>query len=196
LQGRAEATRRIFLLQLYTGQRVSDIFTIEPHEIQYNKQRRVYLWTHVQKKTGKQVVIPLTDPAVKLLKPFGLSETTHFAKGRFLSISQSGYQMSVSAMCTQAGLVDYVPVYRDGISIERVKSTLVTSHTARRTFITQSLLRGVPPHVVMAITGHTNFASFQKYIRFIQRETESRILEAWSNEDSNLNEKKIRLAVG
>ena len=40
----------------------------------------------------------------------------------------------------------------------------ISSHTARRSFATIALDSGVPPHVVMAITGHKQESNFRKYV--------------------------------
>jgi integrase len=40
----------------------------------------------------------------------------------------------------------------------------LTSHVARRTFVTLSLEKGMRPEVVMSITGHRSFKTMKKYI--------------------------------
>lgn len=47
---------------------------------------------------------------------------------------------------------EYIPKYK-----------LIGSHTARRTFVTVNLLRGIPIHELMRASGHTSYSSFQKY---------------------------------
>ena len=55
------------------------------------------------------------------------------------------------------------------ITISEPKYNLVTTHTARRTFITLSLEKGMRPEVVMKITGHKDWKSFKKYIKIVER---------------------------
>jgi integrase len=50
------------------------------------------------------------------------------------------------------------------------KWQLVSSHTARRTFITQSLAKGMKPYNTMKMTGHSSMRSFEKYIRLTEQE--------------------------
>ncbi|MBM2813808.1 MAG: hypothetical protein HW421_570 [Ignavibacteria bacterium] len=42
---------------------------------------------------------------------------------------------------------------------------LITTQTARRTFVTLSLERGLRPETVMEITGHSDYKTFKKYIK-------------------------------
>lgn len=44
------------------------------------------------------------------------------------------------------------------------KYELITTHTARRTFICNALMMGIPPQVVMQWTGHRNYAAMRPYI--------------------------------
>ena len=44
------------------------------------------------------------------------------------------------------------------------KHEFVTTHTARRTFVTLALEAGVRPEVVMRITGHKSLAAFRRYV--------------------------------
>jgi integrase len=45
------------------------------------------------------------------------------------------------------------------------KYKLITTHTARRIFVTQSLERGIRPEVVMKITGHKDYKTMMRYVK-------------------------------
>lgn len=68
-----------------------------------------------------------------------------------------------------AGIKEEIEVIeKKGYETKRVrykKYQLVSTHTARRTFATNSILSGVPKHVVMLQTGHKTEAAFNRYIR-------------------------------
>ena len=49
------------------------------------------------------------------------------------------------------------------VEIKEPKYNLMTSHTARRTFVTLSLEKGMRPETVMEITGHKDYKMFKKY---------------------------------
>lgn len=44
------------------------------------------------------------------------------------------------------------------------KHTVISSHTARRTFISNAIGMGIPPDVIMKWTGHKNYKSMKPYI--------------------------------
>jgi len=46
---------------------------------------------------------------------------------------------------------------------------LISSHTARRTFITQCLERGIPPEVVMGYTGHKDIRTMMIYVGITEK---------------------------
>ena len=43
------------------------------------------------------------------------------------------------------------------------KADLISSHVARRSFVTIAVAKGVPLKVIMAITGHKNESELNKY---------------------------------
>jgi integrase len=49
------------------------------------------------------------------------------------------------------------------------KRELVTTHIARRTFVTLALEKGIRPEVVMSITGHKDYKTFKKYIKITDK---------------------------
>ena len=57
------------------------------------------------------------------------------------------------------------------------KSQLVSSHTGRRTYITNCLLQGIRPHILMKTTGHKKIGTLLKY----NRETDSNIFNEYES---------------
>ena len=69
------------------------------------------------------------------------------------------------------------------IGNERVEETkprylLISSHTARRTFITNLIFKKVAPEIIMKITGHKTRKSFEKYIRITECDAIDKVREA------------------
>ena len=60
------------------------------------------------------------------------------------------------------------------------KHDMISTHTARRTFITISLEKGMRPDIVMSITGHKSYSSFKKYIKLSEKVREQEMNNAWS----------------
>jgi integrase len=50
------------------------------------------------------------------------------------------------------------------LETRKKKWECLKSHTARRTFITRSITKGIPLNVIMGITGHTRIETLTRYI--------------------------------
>jgi site-specific recombinase XerD len=59
------------------------------------------------------------------------------------------------------------------------KWQLVGTHTARRTFITLALERGMRPEVVMKITGHKKLSTMQLYISITNNVMQEEMAQAF-----------------
>jgi integrase len=51
------------------------------------------------------------------------------------------------------------------------KFKLISSHTGRRTFITNSILAGIPLPIIQGITGHKKLSTVQKYIKTSEKDS-------------------------
>ena len=49
------------------------------------------------------------------------------------------------------------------------KYALLSTHTARRTFISNAIMMGIPPQVVMKWTGHSDYKAMKPYIEIADR---------------------------
>ncbi|MGI4751272.1 MAG: hypothetical protein ACRYFB_11610 [Janthinobacterium lividum] len=49
------------------------------------------------------------------------------------------------------------------------KYKFICTHTARRTFVTLCLEKGMRPETVMSITGHKDYKTFKKYIKLTDK---------------------------
>jgi integrase len=74
----------------------------------------------------------------------------------------------VKELCQDAGINADVELikYHHGIRQYHIipKYKLIASHTGRRTFITNSILAGIPLSVIQRITGHKKLVTLQKYV--------------------------------
>jgi hypothetical protein len=59
-----------------------------------------------------------------------------------------------------------ITYYRGNERIDMVypKYELLSTHAARRTFICNALMLGIPPEIVMKWTGHSNYNAMKPYI--------------------------------
>src|ERR1035437_9370104 len=174
---RLQRARDLFLFGCYTGGRFGDLSKIEHQDIRENK------WYLRTGKTRDVLEIPLTDYALTIIARY--SETPY----PLPRLSNQKLNKYIKEVCQEAKIEDIIKTvkYRGNSPeiTEYPKWKEVTTHTARRTFITQSLLRGMKAEVVMSISGHHNYKTFKKYIDITSMDKENAIKNAW-NENKGL----------
>ena len=72
--------------------------------------------------------------------------------------------------------------YRGAEKVEFIepKYKFIGTHTARRTFVTLSLEKGMRPETVMSITGHKDYNTFKKYIKLTDKVKLAEMNNIWS----------------
>ena len=89
------------------------------------------------------------------------------------------FNKEIKEVLSKIGLNDEVKVIkqiRGNNVVKNVpKSKLITSHTGRRTYITNCLLQGIRPHILMKTTGHKKIGTLLKY----NRESDSNIFNEY-----------------
>jgi integrase len=90
---------------------------------------------------------------------------------------------AIKSLCDSAKINQEISIqrYRGATRIDSKipKYDLITTHTARRTFITLSLEKGIRPEVVMSITGHKDYRTFKAYIKITDTVKKESLLNAW-----------------
>ena len=91
----------------------------------------------------------------------------------------------IQKVCKLAGIDTPVKTTKY-IGTERIDETkpkfeLMGTHTARRTFVTLSILQGMKPETVMKITGHSDYKTMQKYLNITNKEAHKEYFKAWGN---------------
>ena len=146
--------RDIFVFGCFTSMRFSDYSKIKESRIRKN---------HIaitQVKTKSSLDIPLNHYSRAILKKWD---------NRIPSISNQKLNEYIKEACKVVGIDEEIEKV-GYIGKERIEKTykkyeLIGSHTARRTFITIALDKGMQPDVVMKITGHKSYKDFAKYIK-------------------------------
>lgn len=146
----------IFLVGLFTGQRASDYARINSNMLtMINDEWFIHLR---QKKTGKDVYIPLDARAKTILDKYG---------GTLPKYCQSDMNVCLSQLCRFIG-------WNQNTGIERYIMNnklsdkfydMVSSHTARRSFVTNAYIAGIDIHSIMAVTGHFSEKVFKRYLK-------------------------------
>lgn len=162
--------RDLFVLQSWCGLRYSDLITLTKDKI---KNNNICL---EQKKTTDKVTIPLFPEFIEIWQRYGeklpIAPTNQF------------YNATIKEACKMAGLTDKVEINKTiggkRISEKKLKYDLVTTHTARRSFITNLSKRGVPHELLMKISGHKTLTAFERYLRAGTEEVANLIRENYS----------------
>ena len=123
--------RDVFCFQCLTGQRFSDIASLNRDDIKDNSW---YLHTY---KTRDIIEIPLTPLAKEILNRYKLNSQP------LPVISQQKTNDYLKELCAIAELNDSITLVRyrgsERVEYKKPKYEFITTHTARRTFVTISL---------------------------------------------------------
>lgn len=165
-----------FLLSCFTGLPYIDMMQLKPEHCKFNRHIGDYLHL-ISRKTRHTLRIPIVNPYVKQI-------IDRIIAGHLHRISNPKMNVYVKELAKMAGISELCEVthFRGSERITRVipKHELVSTHTGRRTFVTQSLERGMRPEVVMQITGHKDEKSFNKYVKITDRHKIEEMKKAWS----------------
>lgn len=154
--------RDLFLIGCWTGLRFSDFNNINKSNIEGN-----FLKVDTQ-KTKARVTIPIQENLRLILDRI---DQIHSISNQKLNsyLKDIGKLAAEDEIGKKAGFNKSVSItkYEKGKQIEQHCDfhSLISSHTARRSFATNMFLLGVPSLVIMAITGHSTERAFLTYIK-------------------------------
>ena len=166
-----ERVRDLFVFECATGLRYSDLCNLKLENIKND-----YLdFTTI--KTGDRLLVPLTNYARQILTKYEGAIPKAIS-----SVKMNKYLKELGQVCGIDESIQQVKI-SGGKRTEKAvpKYTLITTHTARRTFITQSLERGIRPEVIMKITGHKDIKTMMKYVKITDNVVRSEMLKAWDS---------------
>lgn len=164
--------RDIFLLQAYTGMRYGDLLKLEPKH--FDDEIGIIRYTTEKNDTG--CVVPVTRPLQELLERYP-SRLFEFPS-----------QVKVNAYLKELGRLismDKQMLIHSFVGGKRIESAvarheLLTSHVARRTYVTTSLRFGVPEAAIARVTGHAAKGILQQHFIIFDEETiRDMICKAW-----------------
>lgn len=130
-------------------------------------------------KTNKPVRIELNDHSRRILEKWRESDGPKALPQH----SNGCANYVIKKLGETLGINDPVSVtqYYGTQRVDKVypKHQLLSTHTGRRSFICNALALGIPPHVVMAWTGHSSLSAMQPYIA-VASNTRSRAMELFN----------------
>lgn len=153
-----ERARKLFLIGCWTGLRVGNYKNIDPN-IQVVGD---FLYV-IANKGGSKLKIPLHRMVKEIL-----------ADGWPEPMAEQKINDQIKDLGKMAGINEKVIFFKTvgGKRKEFVKPKyeLITTHTARRSFASNLLLRGIPRQYIMAITGHKTERDFNRYTASVQKD--------------------------
>ncbi|MDB4443251.1 site-specific integrase [Saprospiraceae bacterium] len=170
---RLAQVRDTFCLGCFTGLRFSDLENLKPKDIRNNK---IIINTF---KTRETLQIPLNRFAKEIIAKYS-------DEPKFLHIiSNQKMNVYLKEVCKMAKINTPITLtkYRgvERIEITQPKHKFISTHTARRTFVTLSLEKGMRPEIVMKITGHKAYKTFKKYIKITDKVKGSEMKRVWDS---------------
>ncbi len=153
--------RDMFCFACFTGLRYSDLLNIKWNNV---FEDRIEI---VTKKTNDRLYIELNKYSRSILDKLGKTDHDDMSF-IFPRVSLKHYNKVLVNIAKLSGInkeIEYDYLSGSERKTNRFKKyECITSHTARRTFVCNSLSIGIPPNVIMKWTGHKNYKSMNPYI--------------------------------
>jgi integrase len=155
LCGSYALARDLFILGCHTGMRFSDYSRLSMKDINDG------VIHFITQKCKTPVDIPAHPRVIKILKKHN---------GSMPAMSGQKFNAYIKIVCKEAGINESILVRKGGKHVRHEKWELVSSHTARRTGLTNMYKAGIPTYRCMMISGHKTEQVFLTYLRITQEE--------------------------
>lgn len=155
LCGHYKLARDLFIVGCHTGMRFSDYSRLSMNDI---SDGVIHVITQ---KCKTPVDIPAHPRVLKILESYG---------GTMPRMTGQKFNLYIKEVCKEAGLDESMLVRKSGKHVRLKKYELVSSHTARRTGLTNMYKAGIPIYRCMMISGHKSEQVFLTYLRITQEE--------------------------
>ena len=156
-----DRARKLFVIGCWTGLRVENYIDIDP-EIQIDLESG---FIHaIANKNGPKLRIPIHKLVRQIAERDGFPEP----------VSEQKLNKHIKELGELAGITETVLFARTKgnrrVEYAIPKYKLIVSHTARRSFCSNLIQKGVPARFVMALSGHKTESSFNKYVSAVQKD--------------------------
>jgi len=175
-------SQKLFVFACEVGLRYSDLVQLNPNNLVTTLAgHRLDVTT---KKTGEDVKISLSDRAKMLWDGW---------QGLPPRIPNPTFNENIKLVAEKARITKPCQrrdTIKGDVKIEWLpKFKMVTAHTARRSFATNSFLKGIPNETIMAVTGHRTEKAFKKYIK-VDKEQHAAIMQKHFNKGTEEQKQK------
>lgn len=171
-----EVARDIFLIGVWTAQRVSDYNHLSRENIgeETIAGRNIRTLSLTQQKTGKRITIPCSKELGAILDKYPTA---------LPHLPEQKINAAIKAIGRMAGLDEWVEITttKGGIpsKTRARKWELIHTHTARRTGATLMYLSGMDVYDICKITGHSSIQMLERYIKADELETVRKLSESY-----------------
>jgi len=177
---RLKRVRDVFCFMCWTGQRYSDVMRISRTDITENANGE-RVWELITQKTQSRISVPIVLYAEEILDRyqeyitpipvFSNQKINNYLKELGKSIDFN-WPAKISRYYGGVLHQKKVPFYE-----------VLTTHVGRKSYITNSLILGVPERVVKEVSGHKDEKSFARYVKLAENYKAKVIRQAFSKEN-------------
>lgn len=150
-----ERVRDLFVFGCATGMRISNYSKVQKKDIQGD-----FIKVRDQKNTNKSLEVPLNDFSIYILKKY---------EYHLPSISNQKFNDYIKEVFKEIGynesIKKTIKIGKDLIEEINPLYERISSHTARRSFITIMKNKKIPDKIIMSYTGHKSLEVFNKYYK-------------------------------
>lgn len=177
LRENLDKVRDVYLFSCYTGLRYSDLKNLHPaHIVERGNYKVVSL---VQQKTQAKVEFALNAYALAILEKY---------KGKYLRCLPVIVNQKMNSHLKEIGQLAGINSLAEKLTFDKgqplrtmvPKHELLTVHTARHTFATQSLLKGMTVEVLQKILGHKKIQNTLVYAKIVDDFKHQMMLNVWN----------------
>ncbi len=174
------SVRDIFCFMCWTGQRYSDIANFKRKDISVNTNGEK-VWKLITTKTDESITVPIISYAEKILNNYQnditpLPVMSNQKMNKYLK--ELGKKMGYESLIK---IVKYYDGRKKEIHVPFHE--ILTTHVARKSYITNSLILGIPERVVREVSGHKDEKSFRRYVNLAETYKTNIINNAYSLEN-------------
>ena len=157
-----EEVRDLFVLQCYTGQRISDLPKVVNADIK-GKDVITLLSTD---KTKACVTIPLFPLARNIITKYQKSKFQYlnidYTTPKGAKRLKDRLNHHLKNVFKLAGFNEEITVHKKGIDLKMCRYEVVSTHDARHTFVTMMYRRGISKENIIMVTGHNDTTMLDK----------------------------------
>lgn len=164
---RMHRVQQLFLLQAWTGLRFSDVVRLNSSHVDGDTVRVDI------NKTDDFSSVPLFPTAGRILAEIG-TEPISVSNQEYNRVLKDVMELlAQSVPSLQKPITQLHAIGKQKTKTTKPKWAWITTHTARRSFVTMCIQKSIPQHFVMKWSNHSDPRSFRKYQNAMQGESEA-----------------------